>query len=56
MKQLLEQWSGKFVVNGEVEMDLHSLNVKDGDDFHVRLISKRREINDEDILSARRLR
>ena len=55
MKQILEQWSGKFEVNGEIEVNLDTLNVKDGDEFHVKLISKRREIRD-DILSARRLR
>ena len=57
MKQILEQWSGKFEVNGEIEVNLDNLNVKNGDDFHVRLLSKRREINDdrEDLLSARRL-
>lgn len=55
MKQILEQWSGKFIVDGEVEMNLDRLKVKDGDNFHVRLVSKNREIKDEDILSARRL-
>ncbi len=55
MKQILEQWSGKFEVNGEIEMNLDTLKVKDGDNFHVKLLSKRREINDEDLLSARRL-
>lgn len=53
MKQILEQWSGKFKVNGEVVINLDTLKVKDGDDFHVQLISKRREIeDDEDLLSV----
>lgn len=57
MKQILEQWSGKFEVNGEIEVNLDNLNVKNGDDFHVKLLSKRREINDdkEDLLPTRRL-
>lgn len=56
MKQILEQWSGKFEVNGDIEMNLDTLNVRDGDSFHVKLLSKRREISDEDLLSTRRLR
>lgn len=53
MKQVLEQWSGKFEVNGEITVNLDTLKVKDGDSFHVKLISKRREIDDdEDLLSA----
>lgn len=53
MKQVLEQWSGKFEVNGEIAVNLDALKVKDGDSFHVKLISKRREIeDDEDLLSA----
>lgn len=55
MKQILEKWSGKFEVNGEIDVDLHNLNVEDGDDFHVVLLSKRREIRD-DSMSARGLR
>lgn len=56
MKQILEQWSGKFEVDGEIHIDLDNLKVKDGDDFHVRLIPKRQEIADEeDILSTYRL-
>ena len=55
MKQILEQWSGKFEVDGEIEMTLDNLKVDNGDDFHVKLLSKRREIRD-DSMSARRLR
>lgn len=55
MKQILEQWSGKFEVDGEIEMTLDNLKVNNGDDFHVKLLSKRREIRD-DSMSARRLR
>ena len=50
MKQILEEWKGKFIVNNEVTTNLDTLDVKDGDDFHVQLISKRREIDDEDLL------
>lgn len=53
MKQILEQWSGKFEVNGEIDINLDKLNVKDGDEFSVKLISKNREVDDgEDNLSA----
>lgn len=55
MKQILEKWGGKFEVGDEIDVDLHNLNVKDGDDFHVVLLSKRREIRD-DSMSARGLR
>lgn len=55
MKQILEKWSGKFEVNDEIDVDLHNLNVKDGDNFHVVLLSKRREIRD-DSMSTRGLR
>lgn len=53
MKQVLEEWSGKFVIDNEVCTNLDTLKVKDGDDFHVRLLSKNREVDDgEDLLSA----
>ncbi len=53
MKQLLEQWSGKFEINGEIDVNLDKLNVKDGEEFSVRLIPKNREVDDgEDLLSA----
>lgn len=55
MKQILEEWKGKYEVNGEINTDLYNFNPKDGDDFHITLLSKRREISDEDILSTRRL-
>lgn len=55
MKQILEQWSGKFEVDGEIEMNLDTLKLNNGDNFHVKLLSKRREIRD-DILPTRRLR
>lgn len=56
MKQILEQWSGKFEVNGEIDVSLDNVKVKDGDDFHVRLLPKNREVDDEeDLLSAYRL-
>lgn len=53
MKTVLEKWTGKYVVNGEVRVDLHDFNPKDGDDFHITLLSKNREIRDaeaEDLL------
>lgn len=53
MKQVLEQWSGKFEIDGEIDVSLDTLKVKDGDDFHVRLLPKNREVDDEeDLLSA----
>lgn len=55
MKQILEEWKGKFEVNGEIDVNLDNLKVNDGDEFHVRLLSKRREINDKDTVSAHRL-
>jgi len=53
MKKILEEWTGKYVIDDEVYTDLHSFKPKDGDDFHITLLSKRREVNDEDLLSAR---
>ena len=47
MKQILEQWSGKFEVDNNIEMNLDTLDVKDGDDFHVLLIPKNKEIEDD---------
>lgn len=69
MKQVLEQWSGKFIIDSgmpeflvnagvkdEVAVNLDGLKVKDGDEFHVRLLPKNREVDDEeDLLSAYRL-
>ena len=55
MKQILEQWNGKFIVDGDVAVNLDNLKVKDGEDFHVKLISKNREVSDEDLLQTRRL-
>lgn len=51
MKQILEEWSGKFEVNGEIDVNLDNLKVKDGDEFHVKLLSKNREVKD-DLLPA----
>lgn len=47
MKEILAEWDGKFKIGDEVHMDLDTLDVKDGDDFHIQLLSKRREIHDE---------
>ena len=52
MKEILSQWSGKFEFNNDVEINLDNLKVSDGDEFHVRLLPKREEIDDEDLLSA----
>jgi len=52
MKTILEEWEGKFKVGDEVCMNLDTLKVKDGEDFHVQLLSKRREIHDEDMYEA----
>lgn len=52
MKQILEKWDGKFIVDDDICTNLDTLDVKDGDDFHVRLLPKRMEI-DDDILPAR---
>jgi len=48
MKEILEKWEGKFVVDNEVCTDLHDLKVKDGEDFHVTLLSKRRKVDEEE--------
>lgn len=54
MKQILEEWSGKFMTETDVSVNLDNLKVKDGDEFHVRLIPKNREVDDgENLLSAR---
>jgi len=51
MKEFLEKWSGKFEVNGEIHNDLYDVDLKDGEDFHITLLSKNRRIEDgEDIL------
>ena len=48
MKQILEQWKGKFEVDGEIYLDLNDFEFKDGEDFHITLLSKRREIKDKE--------
>ena len=53
MKQILEQWGGKFRVDDEIHNDLHDVELNDGDEFHIELLSKRRVVNEEkDLLSA----
>lgn len=49
MKTILEEWDGKFKIGNDVCVNLDNLDVKDGEDFHVQLLSKRREIHDEDM-------
>lgn len=49
MKEILERWDGKFKIGNDVCVNLDNLKVKDGEDFHVQLLSKRREIHDEDM-------
>lgn len=48
MKEILEQWSGKFEVDGEIHTDLYDLDLKDGDEFHITLLSKNRKVYDEE--------
>ncbi len=48
MKHILEQWDGKFEVDGEIYVNLDNMEMKDGDDFHITLLSKRREIRDSE--------
>ena len=49
MKEILEQWNGKFEIDGEIAVNLDDLKVKDGDEFHVKLLSKRREVSDDNM-------
>ena len=58
MKAILEQWSGKYELDGDICVDLYDFNPKDGDEFHIKLLSKRREVRGsyaerEDLLQAR---
>ncbi len=46
MKEILQKWSGKFEINNEIYTDLHDVELKDGEDFHITLLSKRREVSD----------
>lgn len=48
MEQLLEQWDGKFEVDGEIYVNLNDFEFNDGDDIHITLLPKRREIRDRD--------
>ena len=48
MKEILEKWSGKFKMNDEIYTDLQNVDLKDGDEFHITLLSKRREVDDEE--------
>ena len=48
MKKILEQWSGKFEVDGEIHNDLSGIELNDGDEFHIILLSKRRVVEDEE--------
>ena len=43
MKKKLEKWKGKFLVNHEIVDDLKKVNIKDGDEFHIKLLAKRKE-------------
>lgn len=38
MKTILEQWDGKFEIDGEIEDNLDNLNLEDGDEFHIKLL------------------
>lgn len=46
MIRILDQWTGKFEVDGEILNDLYDLEYDDGEEFHIRLLSKRREVHD----------
>lgn len=48
MKSILEQWSGKFEIDGEIYTDLRDFKCKTGENFHIKLLSKRREVKDLD--------
>ena len=48
MKEILEKWSGKFEINGEIHTDLQNIDLKDGDEFHITLLSKNRKVEDEE--------
>jgi len=53
MKEVLEKWSGKYVIDDEIYTDLHNFNPKDGDEFHIVLLSRNRKVDDaKDLLSA----
>ena len=50
--------SGKYILNTEqlrneklnLIVNLDDFNPKDGDEFHIELLSKRRRLDDEDLL------
>lgn len=46
MIRILDQWSGKFEVDGEIYNDLYDFEYKDGEEFHIKLLAKRRELGD----------
>ena len=50
MKEILEQWDGKFKIGNDIHINLDDFNPKDGDEFHIELLSKRRRLDDEDLL------
>lgn len=54
MIRILDQWKGKFEVNGEIYTDLYDFDYEDGEEFHIRMLSKRREDvrDDEESLSV----
>jgi hypothetical protein len=46
MIRILDQWTGKFEVNGEIYNDLYDFEYKNGEEFHIKLLAKRREVKD----------
>ena len=42
MKKTLEKWKGKFLVNHEVKDNLKDVKFKNGEEFHIRLLAKRK--------------
>ena len=46
MIRILDQWSGKFEVDGKIYNDLYDFEYEDGEEFHIKLLAKRREVRD----------
>lgn len=48
MKAILDEWSGKYEIDGEIYTDLYDFNPKDGDEIHITLLSKSRKVSNCD--------
>lgn len=42
MKSILEKWKGCFDISGYISKDLKEFNPKDGDEFHIKLLTDSR--------------